>query len=169
MELDKTKQSSQCNTVSDFSLKNVKFNLKYDDLKGNLSPQKQLKSKVSSFYKELINAVEGKRMMKFKIRKDEKSVDKLVHKAYSLRKQHFSLKKISKNYKEKKRSQETNLTDFNINLTEVILEEKSIKDKLNKTIELRAKSEEKTMTIANYCKETKIKSENLNEYVYINN
>ena len=81
----------------------------------------------------------------------------------------MSLKKISKNYKEKKRSQETNLTDFNINLTEVILEEKSIKDKLNKTIELRAKSEEKTMTIANYCKETKIKSENLNEYVYINN
>lgn len=163
MELDETKRSSRCNTVSDFSVNNFRCNLKYANLKGNLSPQpqNQSKKKVSSLYKELINAVEGKRMIKVKIRKDEKSTDKLLEKAFSIRKNYISLKKIAKNTKEKKRYQENIITDLNINKAECKDYEIALKDKLNKTKKQRARSEEKTKSISSFCNETKIKSNNI--------
>ena len=172
MELDETKRSSLCNSFSDFSMNNLKFRLKFSDLKGNLSPKHKKKrnlepkhKKYSSLKKEMTKSVKGKHMIMVKIRKDDISIDKLLEKAFNMRKSHFSLKKLSKKMKEKNISQETNITNLNTNKVKCQIEEKVLEAKIKRTNKLRAKSEEKAKSIASYCVETKYKSDNINQFV----
>jgi hypothetical protein len=161
MELDETKRSSLCDTISDFSINNVKLKLKVKDLKENLFPNRKLKSKVSSIEKidKLID--EEKRMIKVKIHKDEKSLDRLLGKAFSLRQSHLKLRKICQKEREKRKNNDNNLTDMNILKGNYEFEDRVLRRKMKNADYCRSKSEEKTKSIAVYCNDTKEKTENI--------
>ncbi len=161
MELDETKRSSLCETVSDFSLQNVKFKLKLNELKENLSSRAKplSKSKVSSSDK-FEKILDDKKLIKVKIHKDSRSIEKILRKAFILRKSYEAMRKLAKSEREKKLNRDNNYSDLNLIKSNIESERKILSSNLKEMRFLRCKSEEKTKTISLYVNDTKAKTDN---------
>lgn len=161
MEFEETKRSSLCDTISEFSVRNLKLNQNVKNLKNNLFPKSGVHSPSYRLDKLKSLMDDEKRLIPVKIYKDEKSIDKLLGKALSLRKNHLKLRKVAKNHKEKKRFCESTLIDLNVLKANYEYEDNSLKNRIKKADYIRCRSEDKTKSISVYCNDTKEKTENI--------
>ena len=158
MENDNTRKNSLCSSVSEFSLKSLKFKIGYENLKDNLIPENKTT-------RRSVEISKSRTTIQVKVKKNEETIDKMLKKAMEMKRSHKKLKNIFIKNRDKRNEIESEFSNSNINYESLIGNTTLLKKSLSITNLKRVNSEKKTISTSLYVNDLKFKHNNIKKTI----
>jgi chromosome segregation ATPase len=145
-------------SLSSLSLKDLKYQIGYENLKDNLNP-------FNKNTKKTLDSSKPKRTIQVKIIQNEKNIDKMLKKVVEMDEKNNQLNQILIEGSDKKKSVEKEVSSFNFLHESIILEKKKMKKHIESVNLKRKRIESKTLSISNYVNDLKYKNNHTKETI----
>lgn len=153
-----SKRVSMGHSLSSLNMRDLKYQIGYENIKDNLYPDFKSTKKLSDNSK-------SKRTIQIKIIQNEKNIDKMLNKVVELDNKNNKLNQIYNDNSIKKKIVEKEVSTSNNIHNSIILEKKHMKKYIDKVNLKRQKIESKTHSLSVYINDLKYKNKHTKETI----